>query len=141
MNFRVDGKVQAKQSLRFSNVNGFVKKYTPKKMVAYANWVKICFKQKYPNHRSDSFLDKALIVRLSVYFEIPKSYSKKKQALAQAGTLRPTVKPDCDNIAKNILDALNGLAYPDDKQIVTLIVDKKYAQIPFVEVTVNEVMK
>ena len=37
-----------------------------------------------------------------------------------SGKMRPTMKPDNDNIAKSVLDALNGLAYVDDKQIVEL---------------------
>ena len=32
--------------------------------------------------------------------------------------IRPTKRPDLDNIAKAVLDALNGLAYQDDSQIV-----------------------
>ena len=35
-------------------------------------------------------------------------------------------KPDADNIAKAILDSLNGLAYKDDNQIVDLSVKKEY---------------
>lgn len=33
-------------------------------------------------------------------------------------------KPDADNIAKLVLDALNGLAYADDSQVVALLVIK-----------------
>lgn len=51
----------------------------------------------------------------------------------------PTVKPDTDNIAKSILDALNGIAYNDDKQVVTLIVQKWYAEVPSVSVMIKEV--
>lgn len=36
-----------------------------------------------------------------------------------------TRKPDADNIAKLILDALNGYAYMDDKQVVMLAVEKR----------------
>lgn len=35
-----------------------------------------------------------------------------------------TVKPDVDNIAKAVLDALNGVAYRDDSQVVSLSVLK-----------------
>lgn len=34
------------------------------------------------------------------------------------------VKPDADNIAKLILDALNGVAYKDDAQVISLKVKK-----------------
>ena len=45
-----------------------------------------------------------------------------------AFTVRPTKKPDADNISKIVLDALNGLAYYDDNQVVTLHIDKCYAK-------------
>ena len=51
------------------------------------------------------------------------------------GELRPTKKPDCDNIAKVILDALNGIAYHDDSQVVELVVHKHYAETTRVNVT------
>ena len=51
----------------------------------------------------------------------------------------PTTKPDTDNIAKSILDSLNGIAYKDDKQIVSLKVDKYYTEIPSVSVWISEV--
>lgn len=35
-------------------------------------------------------------------------------------------KPDADNVAKSILDALNGLAYKDDSQVANLLVFKQY---------------
>ena len=51
----------------------------------------------------------------------------------------PTTKPDTDNIAKSILDSLNGIAYLDDKQVVDLRVRKQYAEVPGVSVWISEV--
>ena len=42
--------------------------------------------------------------------------------------IRPTTKPDADNIAKAVLDSLNAVAYPDDKQICDLHITKYYAE-------------
>ena len=53
----------------------------------------------------------------------------------------PTTKPDTDNIAKSILDSLNGIAYKDDKQVVDLRVRKQYAEVPSVSVWISEVQK
>lgn len=55
-----------------------------------------------------------------------------------AGIIRPTIKPDVDNIAKVILDSLNGLAYKDDKQIVFCAISKWYGENPRVEVILEE---
>ena len=52
--------------------------------------------------------------------------------------IRPTKKPDCDNIAKICLDALNGLAYVDDSQVVCLSVSKMYAKEPKVVISLFE---
>ena len=43
-----------------------------------------------------------------------------------------------DNIAKAILDSLNGIAYKDDSQIVSMVVSKKYSNRPRVEITLKE---
>jgi Holliday junction resolvase RusA-like endonuclease len=51
----------------------------------------------------------------------------------------PTIKPDTDNIAKSILDSLNGIAFLDDKQVVKLEVEKYYAANASVVVTIQEV--
>jgi Holliday junction resolvase RusA-like endonuclease len=51
----------------------------------------------------------------------------------------PMVKPDTDNIAKGVLDSLNGIAYQDDKQVVELKVNKFYNNTPYVRVMIEEI--
>ena len=46
-------------------------------------------------------------------------------------------KPDTDNVAKVILDSLNGLAYKDDNQVSCLLVIKEYAETSKVEVEIE----
>ncbi|WP_334299865.1 RusA family crossover junction endodeoxyribonuclease [Anaerobutyricum hallii] len=53
--------------------------------------------------------------------------------------MRPTKKPDLDNVIKSILDALNKVAYHDDTQIVSLSMEKFYSDSPRVEVTINSI--
>ncbi len=50
----------------------------------------------------------------------------------------PTKKPDIDNIAKVILDALNKLAFKDDNQITKLSIEKVYSEEEKVYVKVEE---
>ena len=75
---------------------------------------------------------------INAFFRVPVSLSKKKRA-ALFGTAY-LHKPDCDNVAKIILDALNGLAYQDDRQINCLLIHKAYVACdddePRVEVTI-----
>ena len=76
--------------------------------------------------------------RIKVYFDIPKSISKAKKAEMLLNSIRPTKKPDCDNIAKAVLDSLNGIAYKDDKQVVFLTVEKFYGDTPKVCLILQE---
>ena len=52
--------------------------------------------------------------------------------------ISPTKKPDIDNIAKIILDALNKLAFKDDNQITKLEIEKKYGTEEKIFVKVEE---
>lgn len=132
--FEIKGKVKAKQSVKFGR-NGI--KYTPSDMVEYANLVRMSFINKYPAWDIQNFANKALCTEINVYTQIPTSFSKKKQEQCLKHEIRPTVKPDCDNIAKNINDALNGIVYSDDKQIVSLTINKFYALDERVEVSIK----
>ena len=77
--------------------------------------------------------------RITCYYGIPKSMSKSNREKVYHGKLRPTKKPDLDNIAKIVLDSLNGLAYKDDSQVVSLKIEKYYADKPLVKVELYEV--
>ena len=49
-------------------------------------------------------------------------------------------RPDCDNLLKAVMDALNGLIWTDDARIVDMRVQKDYAiGPPRVEISVEEV--
>ena len=84
-------------------------------------------------------MEKPLRVTIKAYFEIPKSTSKKRKQQMMDNEILPMVKPDTDNIAKGVLDSLNGIAYKDDKQVVELIVNKFYSNTPYVSVMIEEI--
>lgn len=67
-----------------------------------------------------------IAVELIARFEPANSESKKRKSLMVSNMIRYTKKPDIDNIAKAALDALNGLAWHDDSQVVSLLVRKRY---------------
>ena len=52
--------------------------------------------------------------------------------------ISPTKKPDVDNIAKSILDAMNGFVFKDDNQVSKISVEKKFAENEKVFVRVIE---
>ncbi|MEO5302936.1 RusA family crossover junction endodeoxyribonuclease [Enterococcus cecorum] len=68
-----------------------------------------------------------------------KSFSKKKQEEAEQGKLRPKTKPDADNYAKGILDAMKGIIWQDDGQVTDLIARKYYSERPRVEVAIRAI--
>lgn len=121
---------------KFSTFGGYPKAYTPVKTVNYENLVKIAFQQtgEQPFERETQ-----LRADITAFFPIPKSVSKKKREEMNRGLLMHTKKPDCDNIAKSILDALNGLAYYDDSQICELSVYKMYSDEPHAEIVINSI--
>lgn len=78
-------------------------------------------------------------IDITAYFPIPKSATKSAQEAMRDGTRRPNRKPDGDNIDKIIWDALNGVAYDDDKQVAEWSGAKYYSDNPRVEVTIKEI--
>lgn len=116
----IPGKPIGKARPKFSRQGNFVKTYTPEKTVNYENWVKMCWMNSGQEKMRGNII--AVIV---ARFMIPQSFSKKKRN--ELNEKPCPKKPDCDNIAKSILDALNGIAYDDDAQIVDLSVSKVYS--------------
>lgn len=78
----------------------------------------------------ESLLTGVLGVLVLAVFPVPGSWSKRKRQEALAGLVRPGVKPDFDNVAKLYCDALNGIVWEDDKQIVDGRCIKIYGQQP-----------
>ena len=79
-------------------------------------------------------------VKVTAYFRVPKSYSKRRKALCRENLELPLKKPDGDNILKIVCDALNGLAYQDDTQVAVMTVRKIYSKAEdFIRVKVWEV--
>ena len=135
----IPGEAVGKGRPKFSTFNGHAVAYTPEKTVNFENLVKICYKQQCGEKPFDKDVQlKAVII---AYFAIPKATSKKKRELMLQGFIRPTKRPDLDNVVKACLDALNGIAYYDDSQIVELSVAKEYSEEPRTEVYIREKYK
>jgi Holliday junction resolvase RusA-like endonuclease len=98
--------------------------YTPERTANYENLVKI----SYLNQCNYKFVDKPLKMEIWAYFEPTKTEKKSKKKYASLIGQAYIKKPDLDNIAKSICDALNDVAYEDDSQIVVLIIHKLYAE-------------
>jgi len=134
LKFAVLGEPRGKARPRFVTHNGYSRAYTDKNTVSYENNIKAMFKRAHPNK---SFPEGMMLdLRVIAYFGIPVSTSQKKRAAMIAGEIRPTKKPDADNILKIVADSLNGLAYHDDAQLVDTQIRKYYSANPRIEITI-----
>lgn len=122
--FEVPGPIRGKARPRVTRA-GIT--YTPKETAQYENLVKLCFREAAEAENVDLF-EQPVRAQLEVYYEIPKSTTKRRQGAMLADQLYPTKKPDADNVAKIVLDSLNGIAYKDDSQVVELTVNKFYSK-------------
>lgn len=134
--FTIPGTPMGKGRPKFARRGKFTTTYTPETTANYENLVQLYFGQET---RNSVLLIGAIKVDIVAYFPIPKSTSKKKADLMRTGTIKPTKKPDFDNIGKIICDALNGIAYHDDSAIVDGRVQKFYSDTPRVEVALTEI--
>lgn len=130
MSFTIPGEPQGKGRARATRTG---RMYTPAKTVAYESLVVMACQQAMGPH---SPLESPLAVEIEAVHTVPASWSQKRRSEALAGRIRPAVKPDADNIAKAVADGGNGIAWADDKQIVSLLVRKVYGEKPEVRVTV-----
>ena len=127
--FVVPGKPVGKGRPRFAKRGNYVQTYSPDATVVYENWVRECWTDGgFPK------LTGPVTAKIAAFFPIPKSGSKKKKAEMNEGKIPFTGKPDTDNLAKSVLDSLNGMAFDDDSQVTLLVVSKGYSDDPRCEV-------
>lgn len=119
--FTVIGKIQPKQRPRFKRCGAFIQTYTPEPTLKYQKLVADSYIEKYGEEK----LTGALRMKINAFFEVPKSYSKKKK-MALYGKPDLAHNGDIDNVAKSILDGLNEVAYDDDTIIYDLHITKHY---------------
>ena len=133
----IPGKPFAKQRPKASRRGKFISVYTPKETVDYENLVKY----SYYSQNGDNMLQGPLAAEIVGTFPIPKSASKKQVQLMLDGEIKHTKKPDCDNMAKVVLDALNGIAFEDDSQVVELSIKKEYGLNPKTQIKLRRLIK
>jgi len=109
--------------------------YTPKDTTMYENLVKVEYQSQCGGIK---FGDKVpLDARVTAYYKIPKSITKKERNEMTANILRPCKKPDIDNVIKAIFDSLNHIAYYDENNTEkideSVFVSRMYEQLPSFE--------
>lgn len=125
--FEISGKPQGKGRPRFTrNKNGCVLGvFTPEKTAVYEKEIQWAYLLA---HRDKEIIQGPVALEVIAVLPVAKSESKKLKERKLGGVVPPTVKPDVDNVAKIIMDGLNGVAYADDKQVTELFVSKCYGE-------------
>ncbi|MER1958824.1 MAG: RusA family crossover junction endodeoxyribonuclease [Solibacillus sp.] len=132
--FTIPGAVQAQERPRFSRAGKGVKTHDAPKSRSYKEVVKLV---AWENKPQEPILE-PIRLEVDVYLMPPKNlHTKPKQALIASGELRPTKKPDLDNLVKGIKDGCTQIIWHDDAQIVEMVVRKYYSMQPRAEVKVG----
>lgn len=113
--------------VKVSTRGGFARAYVDKKHPSHA------LKQAIRDAFTGGKLEGPIACTLSFYFERPKSHTKKQRECDYH-----TSKGDIDNLQKLVYDALNGLAYDDDKQIANVFCIKRWAELPGIDISLWE---
>jgi len=124
---------KGKARVRFTKLG---RPYTPKDTRDYEEYIRYCFASAYPVAEP---LDTPVNITVVAYLGIPKSYSKRRVEDCFNGVEPPCKKPDIDNIAKAILDALRHVAFADDKQVILMKVVKAWHYVGHTDVVIEEV--
>ena len=132
--FFVPGPPVGKGRPRAFRMGKGVRMFTPEKTASYESLVATSGHAAMEGRAPFSGACEAV---MEIRLQVPASWSKKRQAMALDGGLRATKKPDVDNVVKAVFDALNGIVWQDDVQVVALAVLKRYASTPGVCVVVK----
>lgn len=105
----------------------FISVYTPDKTAHYEN----CVRDEAAKLGSYFGPLIPLLVVMTFYVERPKSLPRKIKS--------PVKKPDIENYMKSVLDALEGIIYYNDAQVVRVVADKFYGSPPRTEIEVRDI--
>ena len=130
----IRGEIKTKQRPRATVIGGHARVYSSKDTIMYENYVKYEYQRQCPYY----FENKPLKATIIAYFLPPNELAKYGEDVKFVAC---TKNKDLDNIAKTILDALNGIAYEDDKQIVELHCEKYWStnSTEYIEVKIDTV--
>jgi len=132
--FTVDGDPVPKGRPRFARRGQFVQTYTDAKTIDYETHV--AMRARHAIGATEP-LKGALSVFLYLRYAVPPSYSKKRKEACLRGVEYPK-RIDIDNVYKSITDAMNGIVYVDDSQIVEAHIKKVYAEDAGANIMVQE---
>jgi Holliday junction resolvase RusA-like endonuclease len=84
--------------------------------------------------------ERPVALLLHAFMPIAASWSMRERSDARSGAKLPTGTPDWDNIGKSVGDALKGIVWVDDAQVVDGRVIKRHSERPALRVEVRELI-
>ena len=133
--FKVDADPVGKQRARYAKRGNFVQTYTPDKTRNYESLIKEAAIEAMGTSEP---LETPVTLYLYIRAPIPKSLPKKRIEACLKGLEKPIKKPDASNVLKSVEDAMNGVVYKDDSQIVNIHVSKVYSSVSGIDVCIKE---
>jgi Holliday junction resolvase RusA-like endonuclease len=133
--FKVDADPVGKQRARYAKRGNHVMAYTPDKTRNYESLIKEAAIEAMGISEP---LETPVTLYLYIRAPIPKSLPKKRIEAFLNGLEKPIKKPDASNVLKSVEDAMNGVVYKDDSQIVNIHVSKVYSSVSGVDVCIKE---
>ena len=137
----IPGEPKGKGRPRATVIHGHARVYTPSATASYENLVRLCFLEQ----NADAKPSKGpIVVKMEFRFAYPKSAywpvnkNHRGEIREEWKRKQHTSKPDADNLIKAVLDGLNGVAFDDDSQVVSLIARKTYGETAEAQIEIKE---
>ena len=135
--FTVPGEPVAKGRARAFIRCGKIGHYTPDKTATYESLVRLFASRAMGNKPP---MNEAIMLTVDAFFSIPRSWPVKKQEDAEVMKIRHLKKPDASNVVKLIEDAMNGVVWVDDSQVIQIRASKHYSRIPCVLIRAEQIL-
>jgi len=134
----VEGEPVAQGRPKFSTRGCVMRAFDPPESRAYKEMVKLVARVQMGNK---PMLEGPLSLSVKVFRSVPSSWSDSRRKMALARQILPTTKPDLENYCKGTTDALEGVVFKNDSQIVAhhWPFGKWYSNRPRIEIEVKEI--
>ncbi len=136
--FEIPGEIVPQQRPRASVVGGHARVHDVPKCAEFRNMVRIIAGQTWSKAVDET---SPFLVMVTFHLSIPKSATKKMRKAIADCDLLPCKKPDLDNAAKGVLDAITGVVWKDDSQVASLVCDKFYSDKPRTKVAIYKYIR
>ncbi|PJO42920.1 RusA family crossover junction endodeoxyribonuclease [Lysinibacillus xylanilyticus] len=134
LTFEIPGVIQPQERPRLSRQGKGMRTHDAPKSKDFKDFVMLVAYQYKPSE----LITEPIKLKADIYLMPPQNLrTGPKRKLIASGELRPTKKPDLDNLIKGIKDGCNKIIWHDDSQIVDMTVRKFYSEQPRAEVMIE----